>query len=166
MAGVISEDNAALHWDLTNDRLGIGLSSPTAALHLKAGTSAANSAPLKLTSGTNLNQPEAGAIEFDGTNYFATSGTTRYTLAKTLTATANLDFPATPDKSFSTLTISVAGATDGDAVVLGVPNSVVQGASSYMAFATGGTVTIKFINSSGASIDPASGTFRVSVLKY
>lgn len=55
----------------TSSRLGIGVGSPTAMLHLKAGTASANTAPLKLTSGTNLTTAEAGAQEYDGTvSYF------------------------------------------------------------------------------------------------
>ena len=55
----------------TSSRLGIGVGSPTAMLHLKAGTASANTAPLKLTSGTNLTTAEAGAYEYDGVvSYF------------------------------------------------------------------------------------------------
>ncbi len=54
--------------------LGVGI-TPTAALHLKAGTAAAGTAPLKLTAGTNLTTPEAGAIEFDGTSLYITDST-------------------------------------------------------------------------------------------
>jgi hypothetical protein len=58
---------------------------PTARLHLPAGTATAGSAPLKITSGTNLTSAEAGAIENNGTNLFYTqdSGPTRKTLAFT-----------------------------------------------------------------------------------
>jgi len=41
-----------------------GSTTPTAVLHLAAGTATANTAPIKLTSGTLLATPEAGAIEF------------------------------------------------------------------------------------------------------
>ncbi len=49
--------------------LGIGVTAPTAVLHLRAGTATANTAPLKLNAGTLLTTPELGAIEFtdDGT---------------------------------------------------------------------------------------------------
>lgn len=47
----------------------IGAFNPTAALHLKAGTATAGTAPLKFTSGTLLGTPEAGAIEYLS-NYF------------------------------------------------------------------------------------------------
>lgn len=64
--------------------IGIGTSSATAWLHIKAGTATAGTAPLKLTSGTNLSTAEAGAMEYDGTNlYFTPSGTTRKTFQYT-----------------------------------------------------------------------------------
>ena len=51
-------------------------------INLKAGSATAGTAPLKLTSGTNLSSTEAGAIEYDGSHlYFtATDGGTRYQL--------------------------------------------------------------------------------------
>lgn len=57
--------------------------APTALLMLAAGAASANTAPLKFTSGTNLTTPENGAVEYDGTNYYVTSGGVRYTLAMT-----------------------------------------------------------------------------------
>lgn len=59
-------------------KIHIGGTSPTARLHIVAGTATANTAPIKLTSGTNLTTPEDGAIEYDGTHYYATVGSTRY----------------------------------------------------------------------------------------
>lgn len=55
-------------------------STPTAYLHLGAGTATANTAPLKLTAGTNLTTPENGAFEFDGTNLYFTVGGVRKTV--------------------------------------------------------------------------------------
>lgn len=55
-------------------------STPTARLHLPAGTAAASTAPLKLTAGTNLTTPENGAFEFDGTNLYFTVGGVRKTV--------------------------------------------------------------------------------------
>lgn len=66
-----------IKWD---GNVGIGASNPTAALHIKAGTAAAGSAPLKLTAGTNLTTPEDGAFEFDGTNLYFTVGGVRKTV--------------------------------------------------------------------------------------
>lgn len=62
-----------------NGNLGIGVSSPTAVLHLKAGTATANTAPLKFNSGTSLTSAEAGAMEFTTDDLFftITTGTAR-----------------------------------------------------------------------------------------
>ena len=60
--------------------IGIGITSPSAVLHIKAGTATAGTAPIKLTSGTNLTTPENGALEFDGTNLYFTVGGVRKTV--------------------------------------------------------------------------------------
>jgi len=68
--------------------VGIGTTSPTAYLHLKAGTATASTAPLKFTSGTNLTTAEAGAMEYNGTQLFFSPSTTRNILAQVSGATA------------------------------------------------------------------------------
>jgi len=155
---------------LVQGNTGIGTTSPTAALHLRAGTATASTgAPLKFTSGTNLTTPEDGAVEYDGTNYAVSVSSTRYILAKTLTATAVIDFPSVTGVGTSTQTVTVTGAADGDVVSLGVPNALasVSGViySAYVSAAN--TVTIKYSNNNSFSaINPPSATFRVSVIKY
>ncbi len=54
-----------------------GQSSPTAWVHIGVGTAAAGTSPLKLTSGTNLTSPEAGSVEYDGTELYFTRASTR-----------------------------------------------------------------------------------------
>lgn len=64
-----------------NGKMFIGSATiPTAKLHIAAGTSAAGSAPIKLTAGTNMTTPENGAFEFNGTNLFFTVGGVRKTV--------------------------------------------------------------------------------------
>jgi len=61
-----------------NGKVGTGAVTPTADLHLGAGTATANTAPLKFTSGTNLTTPEVGAVEYDGSLFYKTpTGTAR-----------------------------------------------------------------------------------------
>jgi len=81
----LSADGAPILLNSSSGNVGIGVTSPTGVLHLKAGTTAASTAPLKFTSGTNMTAAEAGAVEWDGTNLFITqtSGPTRKTIAYT-----------------------------------------------------------------------------------
>lgn len=138
----------------------------TTRVTMQAGTSAAGTAPLKFTSGTNLATPESGAVEFDGTNYYASASSTRYTLAKTLTATASLNFPSTGNGDASDLTITVTGAASGDVVSIGVPSGSIPAKCFYFAWVSAtNTVTVRFFSLGGTN-DPASGTFRATIVKY
>jgi hypothetical protein len=57
---------------LNSGKVGIGVAAPAALLNIAAGTSTANTAPIKLTSGTNLGTAEAGAVEYDGKAFYST----------------------------------------------------------------------------------------------
>lgn len=149
---------------LTDGRFGFGTTSPTARVHLAAGTASANTAPLKFTSGTNLTTVENGAIEYDGTDYYASSGSTRFVLGRTLRGSATLDFPSTASGAVSDLTITVTGAAVGDVVSVGVPSGSVTATASFFAWVSAtNTVTVRY--SPKATEDPTSGTFRVVVHK-
>ena len=74
-------ETTEMFWDDTNKRLGIGTDSPTAVLHLKAGT--ATNPPLKFTSGTLLTTPEAGTIEYDGCRTYVTNVATQRAIDRT-----------------------------------------------------------------------------------
>ena len=145
-----------------------GITSVTAKVHIAAGSTSAGSAPIKLTSsaGAVMSTPEAGAVEFDGTNYFVTSSTTRFTLAKTLTATATLDFPNTSGGDQSDLTVSLTNAAVGDVVMLGIPVGSASDGVFFAFVSSANTITVRFLNHKGTAHDPASGTFRVSIIKY
>lgn len=57
----------------TSGNVGIDVLSPTATLHLGAGSAAANSAPLKMTTGTLQTTAEAGTSEYDGKVFYTTA---------------------------------------------------------------------------------------------
>lgn len=81
--------------------------TPTALIHLGAGTASASSAPIKLTSGTNLTTAETGAIEYNGTNLFFTrTGTTRESVI-----TANAVNSVSPTAPNRTITVVIDGTT-------------------------------------------------------
>jgi hypothetical protein len=147
--------------------LGGTTSSPTAKLHLGAGTATASTAPLKFTSGTNLTTAEAGAIEYDGSSFYGTpSGTSRYKIGMVLTGSATLDFANTSSQNSTDLTVTVTGAAAGDVVYLGADAGSVLTNSSFCAWvSSSNTVTVRFNNYSSGALDPASGTFKVTVIK-
>ncbi len=84
-------------WANRIDVLGVGTNgisirtgaAPTARVHISPGLATASNAPLKFTAGTNLTTPENGAVEYDGTNYFVTSGGVRYTLQRVASVPAS-----------------------------------------------------------------------------
>lgn len=84
-----------------------------------------------------------------------------------LRVSTSLDFPSTNAGTNSDLTITLIGAVAGDIVVLGTPNSSVSNNSCYTAWVSAAnTVTVRFNNyGSIAAVDPASGNFKVSILK-
>lgn len=83
-----------------------------------------------------------------------------------LNASASLDFPNTSTLSYSDITVSVPGAALSDYVVLGVPNSSVVNNTSYTAWVSSNSVvTIRLMNQSGSTVNPAVGTFKLKILK-
>lgn len=88
-------------------RIGVGgVTSPTAALHLPAGGTAANSAPLKFTSGSFLTTPEAGAMGFNGRFALTESDATRrYIVQSTDAAKVTAGAPYT-NTGYKTMTIN------------------------------------------------------------
>lgn len=136
-------------------------------LILPAGTATASTAPLKFTSGTNLTTPEAGAVEYDGTEFYGTSSTASRTIfARVLKGSTTLDFPDTASGASSSLTITVTGAATTDSgVSVQRDNASISGTSYEWVITGSNTVTVYFHNFSGSNQDPVSGTFRATVTK-
>ena len=70
---MLRDETAERFTVLNSGRVGISTIAPTASLHLPAGVAAASGAPLKIPSGVVLTNPEAGAIESDGTHLYWTN---------------------------------------------------------------------------------------------
>jgi hypothetical protein len=102
------------------------------------------------------------AIDADWT--FSIGGGTA--IDSVLTATATLDFPSTAAQTSSDLTITVTGAAANNIAMVGPPTTV-NANTSYTAWVSAAdTVTVRFNNYSAAPVDPASATFRATVIKY
>lgn len=87
-------------------------------------------------------------------------------IKKVLSTTATLDFGSLVSIGCEDLTITVTGAAVGDTVSLGVPNGSVPSATfTYTGWVSAAdTVTIR--GCALVSGDPASGTFRATVVKF
>lgn len=73
-------DTNLFYVDASADGIGIGLATPSAKLHLAAGTATAGTAPLKFTTGTALTTPADGALEYHTSHLYFTIGSTRFQL--------------------------------------------------------------------------------------
>ena len=81
-----------------------------------------------------------------------------------LTGTAVLDFASIAADDEEELTITVTGANVGDAVSIGAPAAIDAGLlwSGYVSVAD--TVTVRLRNTTAGAIDPASATWKASVI--
>lgn len=113
--GDLAVNTNQIYVDTSAAAVGFGTSSPTARIHAAAGTTAAGTAPLKLTSGTNLTTAEAGAMEYDGTDLFFTrAGTVRENVL------VAIDNVAAPTTSIGVAIVNFYGANATN--YLGDPN--------------------------------------------
>lgn len=87
------------------------------------------------------------------------------TILKVLTGTAALNFDLTA-VTVQDLTITVTGAAISDCVLLGVDNASVTTSVQYTAWvSSANTVTVR-ARTSAAGENPASGTFRATVIQF
>jgi hypothetical protein len=83
-----------------------------------------------------------------------------------LTSTATLDFPNTAISTCSELTMTVPGAGTSDPVSIGAPSGSVPTGGNFFAWVSAtDTVSVRFC-ADGTSRDPASGSFRATVMKF
>jgi hypothetical protein len=116
---------------------------------------------------------KAGAyvgLVYDGSNFQLLSPISNVP-GGVLSATASLDFGATAAGACDSLTVTVTGAADGDAVALGVPAALAT-ADTYQSFqgfvSSANTVAVKRCNLTNATTalsNPAAATVSVTVTK-
>lgn len=159
--GLYSADLSDLVITYSNlGRVGIGVAAPASWLHLKAGAAAANSAPLKFNTGTNLMTPENGAVEYDGSHLYITIGGVRYQLDQqpgsgapvgaqyvTLATDGTLTSERVLTGTANQVVITDNGA--GSTVVLSLPQSIATGSSPQFT----GLVLTGTLDVQGASVN-------------
>lgn len=144
--------------------VGISEANPTATLHLRAGTATAGSSPLKFNTGTSLATPEAGSMEYNGSNLFFTPASiVRKQVILGYSATASLDFPAMSDNQNGDLTINVPGATLGMACSCAPRATILNGLVWNCFVSSANNVTVRVSNVRTGSIDPPATIWKVTV---
>jgi hypothetical protein len=143
----------------TNGNVGLG-TAPTNKLHVAGGISANGTVVANALSAGSATI--AGNTLTDGLTIG--SGTA---VTKILSTTNSLDFPNTAAQSSSDLPITLTNAALGDAVFLGVPTSAIFSGTAYTAWVSAtNTVTVRFLNSTSAPLNPAAGIFRVAIMQF
>lgn len=84
---------------------------------------------------------------------------------KVFYATATLNFGDTLAQTVTDLTVNLPQAVKGDLVVLGLPDGSVGGGIWFAWVSSDGVVTVRFANHTAGAINPASGDFKVAVIK-
>lgn len=122
-----------------NWKVGINMTTATASLHLPAGTTSANSAPLKLTSGSYMSTSEAGSFGYIGTELaFTLSDAVRRRVVLSSSSTV----PSAITVTYSSGTFTYQNTTAQDKEVL----------------ITGGTVTLIEFSRNGSTWYAEAGT--------
>jgi hypothetical protein len=126
---------------------------------------------------TNVQRDSISSIPTQGLQIFSTTDSANYVyrgtgggwqkIANEISGSYTLDFPSTGHGNSADLTFTVTGASEGDVVALGIPNASIVANASYIAWVSAtNTVKVRFNNYAGSgSSDPASGTFKIKVLK-
>lgn len=145
--------------------VGIGLNNPSAYLEIKAGTSTAESAPLKLNEGFLLTTPETGAVEFDNNVLYFTPGTERRILLNGLTVIQNLNFLSIPSRTSAEMTVAVTGANTADSCNCAPKGFIEAGLqwSCYVSLAD--TVTVRLFNFTASAINPGAKDYKIVVIE-
>jgi hypothetical protein len=147
--------------------VGIGTTAPAASSILNiVSTTKGFLRPVQTTAQRNaIASPAAGLSVYNSslaTNDVYT--TAWYQQPNGLSGSGTLDFPSTGAHSSSDLTITVTGAAVGDIVMLGTPVQDID--ATFTAFVSAAnTVTVRFNHYGSGTTNPASGTFKVYVIK-
>jgi len=85
---------------------------------------------------------------------------------KLLTATATLDFGSIAANGIGELTITVTGAATGDFAIVSAPAALESGLTFSAFVSAADTVKIRLHNNSGGAVDPASASWKATVMAF
>lgn len=170
-------DNAGGHLRLqgSGQPLGVYEGAPSGQLHVQSASSSRVATKITGASGQTANLLELSVN--NGSALASISASGRGTFPSIVvgggtacdgirTAAASLDFGSIGANSMAELTISVTGASVGDAVFLGPPSTIEADVIAFGYVSATDTVTIRAHTASSGSVDQAAATWRVVVLSF
>jgi hypothetical protein len=87
-------------------------------------------------------------------------------ITKLLSSTATLNFPSIASNGTEELTITVTGAVTGDTPILSAPSTLETGLVFNSIVSAADTVLVRLHNTTGGAVDPASATWRATVMSF
>jgi hypothetical protein len=83
-----------------------------------------------------------------------------------ITGTATLTFPSIPPSACaSDLTFALSGASVGDSVAAGWPDTLPAGLLGIMRVTPANTIAVRLCNFSGSAMTPPAATYRATIVK-
>jgi hypothetical protein len=141
-----------------------GTTSTGGSLTLAGGTGTSAGGAVIISTAATTTQTERARFSSAG----VTIGASGTAIASVISATATLDFPSTNEHECSAANITVTGAAVGDVVALGIPTEAIGTSGVFFGYVSAAdTVTVRYHNTDkNSAVNPASGTFRATVIKH
>lgn len=154
--------NGLRRMSINSDGLcGIGVTNATATLQLKAGTATANTAPLKINSGTVMSTPEDGCVEYNGTKWYTTIGTDRREIIRGATYSPTLTPTAVAANSESIQSFTITGLIVPCSINISPPAAMSGLGIMWSRVSATNTLDVCFRNFTAGSLTPPTGTWRI-----
>lgn len=156
-------------YETGNSFVGVAAATNTLAVTLAVGSLSALSVykdteagPVALTGGEIVIGNSYG-FRYDAALNSGAGGFHLQSLIVAITAQATITFTNTAANASQDQNVSLSNAKVGDIVMLGPPTSVIAGVM-YMGYVpAAGTVAVRAVNATAASLTPTGGTFRIGV---
>jgi hypothetical protein len=141
-----------------------GTTSTGGSLTIAGGTGTSAGGAVIISTAATTTQTERARFSSAG----VTIGASGTAIASVISATATLDFASTAAHECSVSNITVTGAAVGDVVAIGIPPDAIGTSGVFFGYVSAtDTVSIRYHNTDkNNAVDPASGTFRATVIKH
>ena len=151
---------------------GLSEANPTATLHIRPGTTAAQSAPIKLNQGSIMTTPEAGALEYNGTNLYFTDNTGTRRIIQTgsgaanpATTSASIYYNVAANSTTDSYGVYIAGAQVGMSCSCAPATALPAGLTWSCYISAANTVTVRVGNATNAQITPGNIVFNITAIR-